>query len=186
MGKRGLILAMIIAVGACTNGTETSITTASEGPAESSAPTPTTPLASEVPTTSPPTDNTEVDACVLVDAADAESVLGAPATMDPAPVEGFGATSICSWETEDLALLVVSVFEGLQFYGGDVFSGGEPLDFGDDGYIGVDPNFGGVDMQVVKDMWVVSLSAAPFAIADVEGLPAAMTLIAQQAINRLP
>ncbi len=186
MSKLSLMLAMIIAVAACTNGTGTSVTTASDEPVESSVAPPTTILASEAPTTSLPADDIEVDACVLVDAVDAESVLGALATMDTAPAAGFGATSICSWVTEDLALLVVSVFEGLQFYGGDVFPGGESLDFGDDGYIAIEPNFGGVDIQVVKDTWVVSLSAAPFAIADVEGLPVAMTVIAQQAIDRLP
>ena len=34
--------------------------------------------------------------------------------------------------------------------------------------------------------WVVSLSAAPFGVIDVEGLRAAMTSVAQPAVGRLP
>ena len=128
----------------------------------------------------------EVDACVLVDASDAASVLGSPATVDATPAVGFGAASTCVWITESEALLVVSVFEGREFYGGEGLPGTEVLEVGDQGYIAVEPTFGGVDLQVVKGEWVLSLATAPFGVVDIEGLPAAMTIVAQQAADRLP
>ena len=39
----------------------------------------------------------DVDACVLVDASDAASVLGSPAVVDATPAGGFGETSSCAW-----------------------------------------------------------------------------------------
>ena len=128
----------------------------------------------------------DVDACVLVDASDAARVLGSPAIVESTPAGGFGEASSCAWITESEALLVVSVFEGRQFYGGDGLPGTEVLEVGDQGYIGVDPTFGGVNLQVVKGEWVLSLSTAPFGVVDVEGLPAAMTIVARQAADRLP
>jgi hypothetical protein len=129
----------------------------------------------------------DVDACVLVDASDAASVLGSPAVVDATPAGGFGETSSCAWITDSDALLVVTVFEGRMFYGGSAgLPGAEDLEVGDEGYIGVDPTFGGVDLQVVKGEWVLGLSAAPFGVGDVEGLPASMTRVAQQAVDRLP
>ena len=128
----------------------------------------------------------DVDACVLVDAEDAVGILGSPAVVDTTPIAGFGEVSVCAWITESDALLVVSVFAGREFYGGETVTGAEALDAGDEGYIGVDPAFGGVNLQVVKGEWVVSLSAAPFGVVDVEGLPAAMSRAAQQAVDRLP
>ena len=127
-----------------------------------------------------------VDACVLVDADDAANVLGSPATVDATPATGFGEASSCAWITDSEALLVVSVFEGRQFYGGGSLPGAEALDVGDEGYIAVNPTFGGVDLQVVKGEWVLSLAAAPFGVVDVGGLPAVMTVTAQQAVDRLP
>ena len=61
---------------------------------------------------------------------------------------------MCAWSTESEALLVVTVFEGRQFHGGGL-PGAEALEVGDQGYIAVEPNFGGVDLQVVKGEWVV-------------------------------
>ena len=73
------------------------------------------------------------------------------------------------------------------FYGGSAgLPGTEALEVSDEGYIGVDPTFGGVNLQVVKGEWVLSLSAAPFGVGNVEGLPASMTRVAQQAVERLP
>ena len=137
-------------------------------------------------TTTTATPRPDVDACVLVDASDAASVLGSEATADTTPVPDFGQVSICAWITESEALLVVSVFEGRQFYGGDGFPGAEPLDVGDEGFIAVEPGFGGVALQFLKGDWVVDLAAAPFGVVDVEGLPVAMTRAAQQAADRLP
>jgi hypothetical protein len=128
----------------------------------------------------------DVDACVLVDADDAESVLGSPAVADTTPAASFGETSSCVWNTESEALMVVSVFEGREFYSGDGFPGSEALAVGDAGYIAVEPNFGGVDLQVVKGDWVLSLTVTPFGVADVEGLPETMTAAAERAVDRLP
>ena len=129
----------------------------------------------------------DVNACVLVDASDAARVLGSPAVVDTTPAGGFGEASSCAWITESEALLVVTVFEGRMFYGGSAgLPGAEALEVGDDGYIGVEPTFGGVNLQVVKGEWVLSLSAAPFGVVDVEGLRAAMTSVAEQAVDRLP
>ena len=129
----------------------------------------------------------DVDACVLVDASDAASVLGSPAVVDDTPIGGFGEASSCAWITDSDALLVVTVFEGRMFYGGSAgLPGAEDLEVGDEGYIGVDSTFGGVNLQVVKGEWVLSLSAAPFGVGDVEGLPASLTRVAQQAVERLP
>ena len=128
----------------------------------------------------------DVDACVLVDADDAASVLGSPAQIDTTSIAGFGETSVCAWITESDALLVVTLFEGRQFYGGDLLGDGDAIDFGDEGYIVVEPTFGGVSLDVVKGDWVLGLSAAPFGIVDVEGLPAAMMAVARQATDRLP
>ena len=122
----------------------------------------------------------------VVDADDAARILGAPATVDTTPSPSFGETSVCAWLTGSDALLVVSLFEGRQFYGGNDLPGSEALALGDEGYIGVEPTFGGVNLQVIKGEWVLSMSAAPFAIVDVEGLPANMTAVAQQALDRLP
>ena len=127
-----------------------------------------------------------VDACRLVDANAAATILGAPAHVDNAGIGGFGETSLCGWVTDTDALLVVSVFDGAHYYGGGLMPGAEPLDFGDDGYITVEPNFGGVDMQVVEGNWVVSLSAAPFGIADVDSLPDSMKQAASDAVDTLP
>lgn len=80
----------------------------------------------------------------------------------------------------------MSVFEGREFYGGDARPGTDVLAAGDQGYIAVEPTLGGVELQVVKDEWVLSLSATPFGVVDIEGLPAAMTILAQQAVDRLP
>ena len=160
-----LSLVLAVAVGACSD-TDTSAT---EG------------TATETPTTVQ-----DVDACVLVDASDAASVLGSPAVVDATPAGGFGAASSCVWVTASEALLIVSVFEGREFYGGDARPGTAVLDAGDQGYIAVEPTMGGVELQVVKDEWVVSLSATPFGVVDIEGLPAAMTILAQQAVDRLP
>ena len=130
-------------------------------------------------------DHDQVNACVLVDASDAARVLGSPAVVDTTPAGGFGEASSCAWITESEALLVVTVFEGRMFYGGSAgLPGAEALEVGDDGYIGVDPTFGGVNLQVVKGEWVLSLSAAPFGVVDVEGLRAAMTSVAEQAVVR--
>ncbi len=146
-----------------------------------------TPQATEGATTDTVTTPPDVDACVLVDASDAAGVLGSPATVDATPAVGFGAASSCAWITESGALLVVTIFEGRMFYGGgDGLPGAEALEVGDQGYIGVEPTFGGVNLQVLKGEWVLSLSAAPFGVVDVEGLPAAMTNVAQQAVGRLP
>ena len=80
----------------------------------------------------------EVDACVLVDANDAASVLGSPAVVDTTPAGGFGEASSCAWITDSDALLVVTVFEGRMFYGGSAsLPGAEGLEVGDEGYIGV-------------------------------------------------
>ena len=128
----------------------------------------------------------DVDACVLVDASDAAIVLGSTTIVDTTPAAGFGQTSSCWWITESEALLSVSVFEGREFYGGGGVPGAEVLEVGDQGYITVEPNFGGVELQVVKGEWVLSLATTPFGVVDVEGLPAAMTIVAQQAIDRLP
>lgn len=57
----------------------------------------------------------DVDACVLVNASDAASVLGSPAVVDATPAGGFGETSSCAWVTDSDALLVVTVFEGRMF-----------------------------------------------------------------------
>ena len=127
----------------------------------------------------------DVDACVLVDASDAAGVLGSPASVDPTPAGGFGEASTCVWTTESEALLVASVFKGRAFYSGGL-PGAEVLEVGDQGYIAVAPNFGGVNLQVVKGEWVVTLAVAPFGVVDIEGLPAAMTMVAQQAVDRLP
>ena len=114
-------------------------------------------------------------------------MLGSPAVVDSTPAGGFGEASSCAWITDSEALLVVTVFEGRVFYGGRAgLPGAEGLEVGDEGYIGVDPTFGGVNLQVVKGEWVLSLSTAPFGVVDVEGLPAAMTFVAQQAVDRLP
>ena len=80
----------------------------------------------------------------------------------------------------------MSVFEGREFYGGDARPGTDVLATGDQGYIAVEPTLGGVELQVVKDEWVLGLSATPFGVVDIEGLPAAMTILAQQAVDRLP
>ncbi len=69
-----LVLA-VVAVGACSD-TDTS---ASEGTA-----------------TQTPTTVQDVDACVLVDASDAASVLGSPAVVDATPAGGFGEASSCA------------------------------------------------------------------------------------------
>lgn len=127
----------------------------------------------------------DVDACVLVNASDAADVLGSSASVDPTPAGGFGEASSCVWTTESEALLVVSVFKGRAFYGGGL-PGAEALGVGDEGHIAVEPNFGGVNLQVVQGEWVVSLAVAPFGVVDIEGLPAAMTVLAQQAVDRLP
>ena len=136
--------------------------------------------------TATPTTVQDVDACVLVDANDAARVLGSPAVVDTTAAGGFGETSLCAWVTASDALLVVTVFEGRMFYGGDGLPGTQVLEVGDQGYIGVDPTFGGVNLQVVKGEWVLSLSTAPFGVGDVEGLPASLTRVAQQAVDRLP
>ena len=128
----------------------------------------------------------DVDACVLVDASDAARVLGSPASADTTSSTGFGAASTCVWTSESDALLIVSVFQGREFYGGDGRSGTEVLEVGDQGYIAVEPTLGGVELQVVKDDWVLSLSTPPFGVVDVGGLPAAMTFAVQQAADRLP
>ena len=128
----------------------------------------------------------EVDACVLVDASDAARVRGSPAIVDTTPAAGFGAASSWAWITESEALLVVSLFKGRAFYGGDGRPGTEALKVGDEGYIAVEPTFGGVDLQMVKGDWVLSLSTTPFGVVDIEGLAAAMTAAARQAADRLP
>lgn len=128
----------------------------------------------------------DLDACVLVDATDAASILGSEATVDTTPAANFGEVSFCAWITGSDALLTVSVFEGRQFYGGDDGTGAEPLNVGDEGFIGVEPTFGGVVIQFLQDDWVVTLSATPFGVVDVEGLPAAMTRVAQQVADQLP
>ena len=124
-------------------------------------------------------------ACELVTAADAERILGAAASIDPDSIGGFGETSACSWVTDADALLFVSLFEGTQFYGGPL-PDSEELNFGDDGHITVEPNFGGTELQVVDGDWVLSLSAAPFGVVDADGLADAMLAVAEQALNRLP
>ena len=168
-----LYLALVVVGGACSNTGERS----------------TAPAGSDGSATTRDTEHTsttDVDACFLVDANDAASVLGSPAVIDTTPAGGFGAASSCVWITESDALLIVSVFEGRQFYGGDGLSGSKVLEVGDQGYIAVEPTFGGVDLQVVKGEWVLSLSVTPFGVLDIEGLPAAMTIVAQQAADRLP
>ncbi len=173
-------LVLGVVVGACGD-TRDRATVASAG-SDASA----TPQATEGATTDTVTTPPDVDACVLVDASDAASVLGSPATVDATPAVGFGAASSCVWITESEALLVVSVFEGREFYGSYALAGTEALEVGDQGYIAVEPTLGGVDLQVVKGEWVLSLAATPFGVVDVEGLPAAMTNVAQQAVGRLP
>ena len=174
-------LVLAVAVGACSDGEESSTV----APAGSEA-SPTT-QAIEGPTAATVATPTDVDACVLVDANDAASVLGSPASVDTTPAGGFGEASSCAWITDSEALLVVTVFEGRVFYGGSAgLPGAEGLEVGDKGYIGVDPTFGGVNLQVVKGEWVLSLSTAPFGVVDVEGLSGAMTIVAQQAVDRLP
>lgn len=85
---------------------------------------------------------------MLVDASDAASVLGSPAVVDAIPSGGFGEASPCAWVTDSDDLLVVTVFEGRMFYGGSAgVPGAEDLDVGDEGYIGVDPTFGGVNLK---------------------------------------
>ncbi len=192
-----LVAALVLIVAGCgdagTTPTDVPATTAAPTavPATTAATTATpvgttTTLPVDAGTTATTTARPEVDACVLVDAADAASILGAPASVDATPGPSFGEVSTCAWVTVGDALLVVTVFEGRQFYGGGTFPDAEPLGVGDEGYIGVDAQFGGVNLQFVQDQWVIGLSAAPFGIADVPGLPAAMTAAAQQAASRLP
>ena len=171
-----LYLVLAVLLGACSEETSTVAPAGSEASS--------TTQTSESP---PAATSADVDACVLVDASDAASVLGSPAVVDTTPAGGFGETSSCAWITDSEALLIVTVFEGRMFYGGSAgLPGAEGLEVGDEGYIGVDPTFGGVNLQVVKGEWVLSLSTAPFGVGDVEGLPASMTRVAQQAVDRLP
>ena len=80
-----LSLVLALAVGACSD---------------------TDPSASEGTATETPTTVQDVDACVLVDASDATSVLGSPAVVDATPAGGFGEASSCAWVTDSDALLV--------------------------------------------------------------------------------
>ncbi|MCP5031993.1 MAG: hypothetical protein GY939_09340 [Actinomycetia bacterium] len=183
----GVLMVLMVVAGACGGSDDPSAEP--DEPSEEASTTAASSDATSTPepeTTDAATETVDVDACVLVDAADAERILGAPATVDTTPAGGFGETSACSWVTESDALLVVTVFEGRQFYGGGESPGAEPLDFGDEGYIVVEETFGGVDLQVVEDDWLVTLSAAPFGIVDVPALPATMTAAAQMALDRLP
>ncbi len=175
-----LYVVLGVVVGACSN-TEESSTVA---PASSDASA--TTRAMEGTTAGTVATLPDLDACVLVDARDAASVLGSPAIVDTPPAGGFGEASSCVRITESEASLVVSVFEGREFYGGDGLPGTEVLEVGDQGYIAVEPTFGGVNLQVVKGEWVLSLSTVPFGVVDIEGLPAAMTIVAQRAADRLP
>ncbi len=135
--------------------------------------------------TEDPAPEGDVDACELVGADAATDILGDGAFVDTSEGETFGATSICTWVTPADALLVVSVFEGRQFYS-DVIPGAEPIAIGDEANITVEPTFGGVVIQFIKGDFVVSLSAVPFGVADVGGLPDAMTDAALAAAARLP
>ena len=177
-----LFLVLAVVLGACDH-TGSSSTETSDASAEGA--TTTTGETAET-TEATAAGGSDVDACDLVNADDAAGILGSPAVVDTTPSPNFGETSVCAWVTGSNALLVVSLFEGREYYSGGGLSGAEPLDVGDEGYIGIDPTFGGVDIQVLAGEWVLSLSAAPFAIVDVEGLPASMTAAAQQAVDRLP
>ena len=181
-----IALGLALVAAACGGDGEAATTLATTPPPTTTAAQATTTV--ELSGTSETTEATgsDVDACVLVDADDAASVLGSPAQIDTTSIAGLGETSVCAWITESDALLVVTLFEGRQFYGGDLRGDGDAIDFGDEGYIVVEPTFGGVGLDVVKGDWVLGLSAAPFGIVDVEGLPAAMMAVARQATDRLP
>ena len=176
-----LFLVLAVVLGACDHSGSTSTETSGASAEDATTITEETAETTEATAVS----GTTVDACDLVNADDAAGILGSPAVVDTTPSPSFGETSVCAWVTESDALLVVSLFEGREYFSGGL-SGAEPLDVGDEGYIGIEPTFGGVDIQVLAGEWVLSLSAAPFAIVDVEGLPASMTAAAQQAVDRLP
>jgi hypothetical protein len=127
----------------------------------------------------------DIDACDLVDVDAANKILGEGAVMDLVG-ETFGATSVCAWVTPANALLVVTVFEGRQFYDSIATPGSQPIEIGDEATITIEENFGGVGIQFIDGDFVVSLTAAPFGVEDVEGLPDAMTDAAADAANRLP
>lgn len=190
MRRSWLVLVLVLAAGACNHNddspSEASGSTAVTATSESSTGRVTTIPGTEAPTEVTIAAGSEVDACVLVDADDAASILGSPAEVDTTPAGSFGETSSCAWITESEALLFVSLFEGSEFYGGDGVPGAEALALGDVGYIVVEPNFGGVDLQVVKGDWVLSLTVTPFGVADTAGLPEAMTAVTQRAVDRLP
>ena len=128
----------------------------------------------------------EIDACDLVDADAATEILGEGAVVDPFVGDTFGATSVCTWVTPADALLVVTVFEGRQFYDSIATPGSQPIEIGDEATITIEENFGGVGIQFIDGDFVVSLTAAPFGVEDVEGLPDAMTDAAGNAADRLP
>ena len=187
---RWLWLALVLVAGACSDSDDNStgivdsasVTATSDSPTGGVTTTPETVAPAETTVAV----GSDVDACVLVDADDAASVLGSPAVADTTPAASFGETSSCVWTTESEALLVVSVFEGREFYSGDGLLGAEALAVGDTGYIVVEPNLGGVDLQVVNGDWVLSLTVTPFGVADTDGLPETMTDVARRAIDRLP
>lgn len=192
---RTMVLASMVAVGvlgvaACA---DPEATTGGEGPAEVAGTTsPPAPSEAEAATTAAAaaedvagTTAAAADACILVDATDAERILGAPAEIDDSGIGGFNETSSCAWITADEALLVVTLFEGQQFYA-EGLPGSEPLDVGDRGHIHVEPTLGGVELQVVSGNWVLGLAVTPFGVVDVDGLPANTTEVARQAVDRLP